>query len=151
MYYWTSGAFLNAGDADNHNIFWCSTNVTSDVSISPNRSESSKKCVAFERWTGTFRELNCSKRLSFICEVKIYCYLRSYCTRLFYISEFLPKRSLSSKGPVRQKRLKIVLFRLKSFSYKYFRQLYFTRLEAKSTLIVMTVISNLTIEANHYF
>jgi hypothetical protein len=68
IYYWTSGALLNTYELGN--VFWCSTNLTSEVSISPKLGESGKKCVAYERWTGKFVELNCSKQLSFVCEVE---------------------------------------------------------------------------------
>jgi hypothetical protein len=71
MYYWTSGAFLNTSSPF-RKAFWCATNMSSAVLISSKRGDGSEKCVAYERWTGTFKELNCSKRLSFICEVQYY-------------------------------------------------------------------------------
>jgi hypothetical protein len=137
MYYWTSGALLNTADEyDNGNIIWCSSNVTSEVDILSKQSDGGEKCVAFERWTGKFKELNCSKRLSFICEVEFY--LNHFmCVLHSYISVSLSKRSLSPWRPVCQKRLKIVIFCWSQFNNSSFRQLYFTRKGSTSSLIVL--------------
>jgi hypothetical protein len=69
LYYWTSGTHLDTPH-QGKNVFWCAANTTSNVSNAFHRGGGSNKCVAFERWTNKFKILNCSKMLSFICEVR---------------------------------------------------------------------------------
>jgi len=79
MYYWTSGASFSESAigriSNNTNITWCSSNVTStDPKYNLRAQQKSKQshCVAYERWTQSFKRVDCNKKLSFICEVSFY-------------------------------------------------------------------------------
>jgi hypothetical protein len=72
MYYWTSAAIFDLNERKN--AFWCTTNATSDIPLQEHQGSAERpQCVAFERWTGLFRPVNCSKKLSFVCEVILKC------------------------------------------------------------------------------
>jgi hypothetical protein len=69
MYYWTSASPV----FKNESVFWCSSNATSNVAHVSEKfhqqNASNQLCVALQRWSRSFVLVNCSRKLSFVCEV----------------------------------------------------------------------------------
>jgi hypothetical protein len=77
IYYWTAGAAIRESSSDEEdNIVWCSTNKTNEVPLFATNLAKGKRakvheCVALERWTSKYKIVNCTKKMSFICEVSM--------------------------------------------------------------------------------
>jgi hypothetical protein len=76
LYYWTAGAAKVVTEPSfskvksTGKISWCSTNITvptkNTIKLRKKRKQS---CLAYSRWTHAYQEINCNRKLSFICEV----------------------------------------------------------------------------------